>query len=127
MQHAHMALPGRSPSRRSDFAAWLRAQRQPAPPPADSADAARAGGLPQRPARSATPSADTGAAARVGPDLTHVAQPPHARRRHPAEHARAPRGWIVDPQTIKPGNHMPPISLDAEDLQALLAYLESLK
>jgi cytochrome c oxidase subunit 2 len=35
--------------------------------------------------------------------------------------------WIIDPQNIKPGNKMPPNTLDAEDLQALLAYLESLQ
>jgi len=36
-------------------------------------------------------------------------------------------GWIVDSQAIKPGNRMPPIQLSGPDLQALIAYLESLK
>ena len=36
-------------------------------------------------------------------------------------------GWISNSQTIKPGNLMPPISLDADELTALVAYLESLK
>jgi cytochrome c oxidase subunit 2 len=36
-------------------------------------------------------------------------------------------GWIVDSQTIKPGNLMPPIQLDPDELQALIAYLESLE
>ena len=36
-------------------------------------------------------------------------------------------GWLVDSQTIKPGNLMPPIQLDPDQLQALIAYLESLK
>ena len=36
-------------------------------------------------------------------------------------------GWIVDPQQIKPGNRMPPPGLSGEELQAVLAYLESLK
>lgn len=36
-------------------------------------------------------------------------------------------GWIVDSQTIKPGNRMPPVQLSGEDLQALIAYLESLR
>jgi cytochrome c oxidase subunit 2 len=35
--------------------------------------------------------------------------------------------WIVDPQSIKRGNVMPPTALDAADLRALVAYLESLK
>ena len=36
-------------------------------------------------------------------------------------------GWIIDSQTIKPGNRMPPLQLSGEDLQALIAYLESLR
>jgi len=36
-------------------------------------------------------------------------------------------GWIVDPQKIKPGTRMPPNQLKPADLQALLAYLETLK
>jgi len=36
-------------------------------------------------------------------------------------------GWIVDPQSLKPGNHMATIAVNSEDLQPLLDYLESLK
>jgi cytochrome c oxidase subunit II len=36
-------------------------------------------------------------------------------------------GWIIDPQHIKPGVKMPPNNLAAGDLQALLAYLETLR
>ena len=36
-------------------------------------------------------------------------------------------GWIADPQHIKPGNRMPPTGLDGDELQAVLAYLETLK
>jgi cytochrome c oxidase subunit 2 len=36
-------------------------------------------------------------------------------------------GWILDPQSTKPGVAMPPTALAASDLQALLAYLESLQ
>ncbi|MDP8956009.1 MAG: cytochrome c oxidase subunit II [Actinomycetota bacterium] len=36
-------------------------------------------------------------------------------------------GWIVDSQSIKPGNLMPPIQVGAHELQALIAYLQSLK
>jgi cytochrome c oxidase subunit 2 len=35
-------------------------------------------------------------------------------------------GWIVDSQSIKPGNRMPPMELDPDQLQFLIAYLESL-
>lgn len=62
-----------------------------------------------------------------GPDLTHVA----SRRTIGAGTVPNTRGhlggWIVDSQTIKPGNLMPPIELSGEELTALLAYLESLE
>jgi cytochrome c oxidase subunit 2 len=69
----------------------------------------------------------TTAAARVGPDLTHVASrislAAGALDNTPGNLA----GWIVDPQTIKPGAQMPPQALSAPDLRALLAYLETLR
>lgn len=36
-------------------------------------------------------------------------------------------GWVVNPQAIKPGSTMPPVEVDAEDLPALLDYLETLE
>ena len=36
-------------------------------------------------------------------------------------------GWILNPQSIKPGTFMPPTPLASDELQALLAYLESLR
>ena len=63
----------------------------------------------------------------IGPDLTHIA----SRKTLGAGALPNTRGnlagWIVDPQAFKPGNKMPPIILAPDDLQALLAYLESLK
>ncbi|MFL5462208.1 MAG: c-type cytochrome, partial [Gemmatimonadales bacterium] len=69
----------------------------------------------------------TPAGSRVGPDLTHLA----SRRTLAAGTLPNTRGnlagWIVNPQSIKPGTRMPPNQLKPEDLQALLAYLETLK
>jgi len=63
----------------------------------------------------------------VGPDLTHVA----SRRTLGAGTIRNTRGnlagWILDPQGIKPGVHMPPNQLAPDDLEALLTYLQSLR
>ena len=36
-------------------------------------------------------------------------------------------GWVVNSQGIKPGNRMPPVEVDAEDLPDLLTYLQSLE
>jgi cytochrome c oxidase subunit II len=69
----------------------------------------------------------TPAGSRIGPDLTHLA----SRRTIAAGTLPNTRGnlagWILNPQRIKPGTRMPPNQLNPADLQALLAYLESLK
>jgi cytochrome c oxidase subunit 2 len=35
--------------------------------------------------------------------------------------------WITDAQSIKEGSKMPPIAISADDLHAVVAYLQSLK
>ncbi|HEX6257674.1 MAG TPA: cytochrome c oxidase subunit II [Euzebyales bacterium] len=69
----------------------------------------------------------TSADGEIGPPLTHFA----SRRWLGAGAAPNDRGhlagWIVNAQTLKPGNAMPPMEIDAEDLSALLDYLQSLE
>jgi cytochrome c oxidase subunit 2 len=36
-------------------------------------------------------------------------------------------GWILNPQSVKPGSRMPPNPMPGQDLQDLLAYLGSLQ
>jgi cytochrome c oxidase subunit 2 len=69
----------------------------------------------------------TDAAGQIAPDLTHVA----ARTTlgagtlsNTSEHLAT---WIRDSQRVKPGNQMPPNPLDPDDLDALVAYLETLR
>jgi cytochrome c oxidase subunit 2 len=63
----------------------------------------------------------------MGPDLTHFGS------RSTIAAGTAPNtrgylaGWIADPQHLKPGNRMPPTGLSSEDLQAVVAYLETLR
>ena len=35
--------------------------------------------------------------------------------------------WIADPQGVKPGANMPIVGLEPADLQAVVAYLDTLK
>jgi cytochrome c oxidase subunit 2 len=69
----------------------------------------------------------TPAGGKTGPDLTHLAS------RLTIAAGTLPNtkgnlgGWIVDPQNIKPGNHMATINVDPQDLQPLIEYLESLQ
>lgn len=69
----------------------------------------------------------TDAGASVGPDLTHLA----SRRTLAAGTLTNDRGslqaWIADPQGVKPGTAMPRVTLSSDELNALTAYLESLK
>ena len=61
------------------------------------------------------------------PDLTHVASRPTIAAATVANNRGNLAGWIADPQSVKPGNHMPPMAMPGEDLLALTDYLESLK
>jgi cytochrome c oxidase subunit 2 len=69
----------------------------------------------------------TSARGTAGPDLTHVA----SRRTLAAltiPNEPAPlRAWIENPQHAKPGVKMPDLELDRAQVDAVAAYLESLK
>jgi cytochrome c oxidase subunit 2 len=69
----------------------------------------------------------TDARGNLGPDLTHV------KSRSLLAAGAVPNvkghlaGWIIDPQSIKPGARMPQNNLSPGDLRALLEYMETLK
>lgn len=71
--------------------------------------------------------AGTNASGKVGPDLSHLASRQTIAAGALPNTPGALGGWIEDPQTVKPGNLMPPENFSGPDLQALIAYLESLK
>lgn len=125
-QHAKMAflIVAEPPD---SFGAWLARQRDTARTPKDSValrgqEVFLASSCVMCHAIAGTP-----AGSRVGPDLTHLA----SRRTIAAGTLPNTRGnlagWILDPQTVKPGVLMPATPLSPEDLQALLTYLETLK
>ena len=61
----------------------------------------------------------------AGPDLTHLASRPHARRRRAARRtARTLAAWIADPQAHKPGTqHARPSRCSRRQLADLVDYL----
>ena len=63
----------------------------------------------------------------LGPDLTHLASRLTIAAGTLPNTRGNLAGWIVDPQSIKPGTLMPSNQLQPGDLQALLTYLETLK
>jgi cytochrome c oxidase subunit 2 len=125
-QHANMGLEvvAESPEQ---FQAWTAAQLRPAPPP--RTPLARRGQevFLSLPCPTCHTVAGTPAGGKTAPDLSHLA----SRRTLAAGTLPNTRGhlggWILDPQNVKPGNKMPPIAMESEDLLALLEYLETLR
>ena len=126
LEHAKMALPVIVHSR-ADFAAWLAEARTPAAEPNDSSE--KEGKKVFLAAACSSCHAISGVEAygTIGPNLTHIG----SRKTLAAgtlDNTRANLGgWIVDPQSIKPGVHMPSNQLAAKDLRNLIDYLETLK
>jgi cytochrome c oxidase subunit 2 len=125
-QHAKMAFFIVAEPR-IDFEHWLTAQKSPASTPTDTL--AQAG---ERVFLSGTcamcHSIDgTGAGSNYGPNLTHLASRRTIAAGTLPNNTGNLAGWILDPQSIKPGAKMPPNQLDPHALQALLAYLGTLK
>jgi cytochrome c oxidase subunit 2 len=125
-QHAHMAFTVIAQPE-DQFQAWLAAERQPAAAPTDPLLARGQQVFLSKPCVMCHTIRGTPAGSRVGPELTHIATRPTIAAGTLEMNRGNLAGWVVDAQGIKPGNHMPPNSLTSEELDALLAYLESLK
>src|SRR5438309_1030298 len=69
----------------------------------------------------------TGARGLVGPDLTHLMSRTTLAAGTIANTRDDLANWIIDPQHFKPGNKTPALNISGPDLDALLAYLRSLK
>lgn len=70
---------------------------------------------------------DTKANGTAGPDLTHVASRTTLAAVTIPNDAGYLRDWIRDPQHFKPGAKMPALPLSGSQLDALVAYLETLR
>ena len=126
LQHAKMALVVVADSP-DDFERWLAANRSPASPPT-TAEQQRGRDIFERgPCAMCHTIAGTSAGGRSAPDLTHLASRSTIGAGTLPNTKGYLAGWIADPQHIKPGNRMPPPGLNGEELQAVLAYLETLK
>jgi cytochrome c oxidase subunit 2 len=125
-QHAHMALVVNVDSY-ADFLKWWHHQLEPAPAPSNPLTLAGYNYVTTAQCAACHNIGGTPASGTVGPDLTHLA----SRRSLAAGTMPMSEGnlygWVEDPQSIKPGNHMPTIGLEPKDLHAVVAYLETLK
>jgi cytochrome c oxidase subunit II len=125
-QHALMGLlvVAEAPAQ---YEAWVQSQRQPAAEPAD-AKAERGKALFQSVSCAMCHTIQgTMANAQRGPDLTHLASRQTLAAGTLANTREQLASWISDPQKHKPGTNMPATPLSRDDLDAIVAYLGSLK
>jgi cytochrome c oxidase subunit 2 len=108
---------------RPEFDAWLRTQAQPRAATDAKAEQIFLANI----CVNCHTIRGTAAAGTAGPDLTHMG----ARARLGAgvlpNDVASMRAWLADPQRYKPGALMPSVPLSNTDLDALAAYLVSLR
>jgi cytochrome c oxidase subunit 2 len=126
LQHAHMAfavlaLPP------EEFARWRAHENQSASDPADPLAKQGEDLFRGRGCALCHTIRGTSAGGQLGPDLTHIGgRTTIAAGTLPFSPA-ALGAWIADPQHIKPGNLMPKMPLQSDELIAIIHYLEQLK
>lgn len=123
-QHAKMLLRVYADTP-EEFAAWVARQRQ----PASQDDSATAGRdvFQHNACISCHTIAGTVATGRFGPDLTHLASRDTIASGAVPNTSENLRAFVEDPARFKPGVLMPPMHLNDHDLDAVTAYLTSLK
>ncbi len=109
------------------FNAWVAQQKLPAPAP--TTDQTRQGLQLMTTVGCQACHAINGTSARgiLGPDLTHIASRKTIAAGMLPLNAENLRAWIRDPAAEKPGTKMPKVPLDDKTLDALTAYLLTLK
>lgn len=126
IQHAHMAfavmaLPP------DEFGRWRDHENQGANSPADPLGKQGESLFRGRGCALCHNISGTPAGGQLGPDLTHIGSRPTIAAGTLPNTPATLGGWIADPQHIKPGNLMPKMPLQSDELIAILHYLEQLK
>jgi cytochrome c oxidase subunit II len=124
MQHAGMHFQVIAEPE-AEFEAWLgRQAAPPAPPEGLAAEGERL--FRERKCGDCHATLPSDTRPLIGPPLGHVA----SRMLLGGDRTNTPANmalWVNQPQSVKPGNRMPDQHLSASDLQALTAYMESLR
>ncbi|HYD55941.1 MAG TPA: cytochrome c oxidase subunit II [Burkholderiales bacterium] len=125
-QHAKMAffVFAEPPEK---FATWMQAQRKPAAEPAGELERKGRDLFVRGTCASCHAILGTPANGRKAPDLTHVGSRSRIAAGVLPNEPQALADWIRDPHKHKPGVNMPAHALPKEQLQALAAYLGSLR
>lgn len=126
LQHAHMSIWVIAEPE-DKFEAWYKAQLQPGAQPSTAAQQRGQQVFMNYECVYCHAIQGTPASGQNGPDLTHFASRRGIAANTLPNTMGNLAGWILDPQSIKPGNHMATVEVSSTDLQPLLEYLESLK
>jgi cytochrome c oxidase subunit 2 len=126
LQHAHMVLWVIAEPE-AKFDEWMQKQLKPAVPPTDSVLQHGQQVFLNNECIFCHSIRGTTAAGQMAPDLTHFGSRRGIAANTLPNTTGNLTGWIVDPQSVKPGNHMATIAVNPDDLQPLAEYLESLK
>jgi len=125
-QHAGMRITAIAHPQ-EEFDEWLLAQKAIPTTPSQGLPALGAKLFAEKTCYNCHTIAGTGATQSIGPDLTYVATRltlgAGVLKNSPENLAR----WLHDPAQFKPGSHMPNFQLLPKEIDALVAYLESLK
>src|SRR5271156_2491016 len=123
-QHAKMLLRVYVQSQ-DDFARWIQEQRQPAIIGSAVSQGQRI--FETTACINCHAVAGTVANGRFGPDLTHLMSRDTIAAGAATNTPENLRQWILNPAVIKPGSLMPAMQLSDPELDALTAYLETLR
>ncbi|MEZ4617598.1 MAG: cytochrome c oxidase subunit II [Caldilineaceae bacterium] len=111
----------------ADYDAWLAQQQQPAPQPTEELAQLGQQIFFKADCMECHTVRGTDATGKLGPDLTHLASRRTLGSATIENTLGDLGGWVSNPQHVKPGSLMPPTPLTGVELQALLAYLVTLK
>ena len=132
LQHAHMGFMVVAQSQ-ADFDQWANVQQQPAVAPSDPAALQgqqvfmSAGCVFCHTVRGLDDKEIDRSSVDLGPDLTHLDSRLTIAGASLTKNKGNLAGWIIDAQHVKPGSLMPNMILNSQDLEDLLAYLETLR
>jgi len=127
-QHAKMLLRVYVDSP-EDFAAWVQKQKAPVTQSAALTPEQLAGKavFEHNACMNCHAISGTGAKSLFGPNLTHVASRDTLASGAFANNPKNLKQWIDNPDSLKPGVLMPPMHLNEKDLDAVTAYMTTLK
>jgi cytochrome c oxidase subunit 2 len=123
-QHAKMLLRVYVDSR-EDFDRWVRRQRQPAPAQSQVTEGQRV--FESTACINCHAVSGTIADGRFGPDLTHFMSRDTIGSGIVPNTIDNLRAWIQNPDSLKPGSRMPSMQLTDRDLDAVTAYVATLR